>query len=112
MKRYKENGHPDYQADFTKQTKLPYQMQLTARLLLDNLCYEWNHNYFVEKINYALVNSDEKMVDEYSLKYKSLITKYIKEANQRSISLFCLNLEAVKWIYLNLVPHYLDNILR
>ena len=75
MKRYKENGHPDYQADFTKQTKLPYQMQLTARLLLDNLCYEWNHNYLVEKINYALDKSDEKMFAEYSLKYKKFITK-------------------------------------
>src|SRR5699024_2704795 len=106
MKRYKENGHPDYQADFTKQTKLPYQMQLTARLLLDNLCYEWNHNYLVEKINYALDNAHEKMFAEYSLKYKNFITKKIKKANQILISFFCLNLQEVEWIYLNFFDHY------
>lgn len=75
MKRHKENGHLNYQANQAKRNEIPYQMQLTARLLLDNLCYEWNHTYLLEQINYALDTSNEEMFTEYSLKYKEFKTK-------------------------------------
>lgn len=75
MKRHKENGHPNYQANHAKRNEIPYQMQLTARLLLDNLCYEWNHTYLLEQINYALDTSNEEMFTEYSLKYQEFITR-------------------------------------
>lgn len=75
MKRHKENGHPNYQASHAKRNEIPYQMQLTARLMLDNLCYEWNHTNLVEQINYALDTSNEEMFRTLSQKYQDFINK-------------------------------------
>ncbi len=69
MKRYKDS-QPNQELNQLNQEKAPFHMELTARLLLDNLCYGWNENYLLEQINYALDTSNKKMFTEYSLKYK------------------------------------------
>lgn len=75
MKEHKENGHPNYQANQVKRNEIPYRMQLTARLILDNLCYEWNKTYLLERINHALDTSNEKLFIKYSLEYKEFINE-------------------------------------
>ena len=70
MKRHKENSHPNYESSQVKRNETPYYMQLTARLALDNLCYQWNETHLLKQIDYALDTSNKQLFDEYSLKYK------------------------------------------
>lgn len=69
MKRYKD-CQPNYESSQVKRSETPYHMQLSARLTLDQLCYEWNEKYLIEQINQALDASDKKLFNEFSLKYK------------------------------------------
>lgn len=75
MKRHKENGHPNYETSHVKLNETPYHMQLTARLILDNLCYEWNKQHLLEQINSALDTSNEELFTKYTLEYKEFINK-------------------------------------
>lgn len=75
MKRHKEDFHPNYESSQVKRNEMPYHMQLTARLVLDNLCYKWNKTYLLKRINYALETSNKQLFHEYSSKYKKFMNE-------------------------------------
>ncbi|HLQ82928.1 MAG TPA: IDEAL domain-containing protein [Pseudogracilibacillus sp.] len=74
MERYK-NCQPNYKHSQVKSSETPYHMQLTARLALDEVCYEWNETYLLKQINHALDTSNKELFNEYSLKYKKFKNK-------------------------------------
>ncbi|MEI3614321.1 IDEAL domain-containing protein [Pseudogracilibacillus sp. SO30301A] len=53
--------------------EIPYEMKLTARLILDQLCYTWNKKQLQKQLNEALDNEEKEEFNKLSESYKSFI---------------------------------------
>jgi len=52
---------------------IPYEMQIAARFLLDEICHDANIAYIKEQIDIALNNRDEETFHTYSSLYKQYV---------------------------------------
>lgn len=50
--------------------EIPFEMKLTAQLLLDELCHSWNKSRLESMIDEALINKDREEFMQLSEKYK------------------------------------------
>ncbi|MBP1968958.1 hypothetical protein J2Z83_001061 [Virgibacillus natechei] len=55
--------------------KIPFEIELTARLLLDELCFNWNKNKLESEINDSIETRNE---DEF-IKLSELFKQYVWE---------------------------------
>lgn len=53
--------------------EIPFEMKLTARLILDQLCYTWNKKQLQKQLNEALDNGEKEEFNKLSESYKSFI---------------------------------------
>jgi len=51
--------------------EIPYEMQLTAQLILDELCFRWNKNRLETLIDQAIEQNDRERFLELSETYKA-----------------------------------------
>lgn len=52
---------------------VPYDIKLSSRLLLDELCFKWNKQYIINCIDEAIDQRNEEAFIKYSQLYKSFI---------------------------------------
>ncbi len=52
---------------------VPFDIKITSRMLLDELCFEWNKQFIVDRINESIDKKDEKAFIKYSELYKNFI---------------------------------------
>lgn len=73
MKKHLPNQHINKsqknQLDTIKEA--PFEVAITARLLLDDICYRWNKEQLENAINEALDNNDHAAFMELSEKYRA-----------------------------------------
>ncbi|WP_217586059.1 IDEAL domain-containing protein [Lentibacillus saliphilus] len=50
--------------------EIPYELQVSARLIMDELCYKWNKNQLEAAINDAIDSGDRNMFLELGEQYK------------------------------------------
>jgi len=50
--------------------EIPFEMKLTAQLILDELCHTWNKARLEKMIDESLINSDREGFMKLSEKYK------------------------------------------
>lgn len=50
--------------------EIPFEMKLTAQLILDELCHTWNKARLEEMIDQTLVTNDQEGFMQLSEKYK------------------------------------------
>lgn len=53
--------------------EIPFEMKLVARLMLDEMCFNWNKKQLEEKINDSLDEGNQALFLELSRKYKRYI---------------------------------------
>ncbi|MUV36638.1 hypothetical protein JNUCC1_00441 [Lentibacillus sp. JNUCC-1] len=53
--------------------EIPYELQVSARLIMDELCFNWNKAYLEEEINKAIDHGDRERFIELGLQYKPFI---------------------------------------
>jgi len=53
--------------------EIPYELKLTTRLLLDELCFNWNKKRLEENINRAIDAGDKQTFLDLSEKYRHFI---------------------------------------
>jgi len=51
----------------------PFEMKLTARLLLDELCYAWNKKQLEIQLDAALENGEKEEFEKLSKQYREFI---------------------------------------
>jgi len=49
----------------------PFEIKLASRMILDQLCYEWNKKYLQQKINDAIDSGDEHAFNKYGKLYRN-----------------------------------------
>lgn len=54
-------------------SEIPFHMKLTARLMLDQLCYEWNKKQLQHELDEALVKGDMDSFEKLSLEYRQYV---------------------------------------
>jgi len=50
--------------------EIPYEIKLSSRLILDELCYQWNKAKIESKINEAIEQGDKETFVKLSYDYK------------------------------------------
>lgn len=55
--------------------EIPYEIQLQAQMILDEICFKYNRNKLEEELNYALDERDKTAFMQYSEAYKEFIWK-------------------------------------
>lgn len=70
-----EHVHVSNKKMSVKKGYIPFEMQMTARFILDEICFEANITYIKEQIDLALDQGNEKAFEHYSRLYK----QYVKE---------------------------------
>jgi len=53
--------------------EISFDIQLTSRLLLDQLCYEFNKQQLQKRLDEALIKGDEKLFKELSVEYRQYL---------------------------------------
>lgn len=53
--------------------EIPYEMKLSTRLLLDELCFQWNKQQLEEAINRSIDQGDKQTFMKLSEKYRHFI---------------------------------------
>ncbi|MEW9675058.1 IDEAL domain-containing protein [Lentibacillus sp. L22] len=53
--------------------EIPYELRLASRMLLDELCFNWNKAHLEAAINQAIDNGDEVEFLRLSEKYKQFV---------------------------------------
>lgn len=48
----------------------PFEIKLSSRMILDQICYEWNKKYLQRKINDAIDRGDVKAFHKYGQAYR------------------------------------------
>ncbi|HLQ71918.1 MAG TPA: IDEAL domain-containing protein [Bacillota bacterium] len=61
---YRYDGKP-----LQAKREIPYDIKITSRLLLDELCFKWNKEYLTVLIDEALDHHDEAAFRHLSKKY-------------------------------------------
>src|SRR5690625_2401746 len=65
---YRYNGKP-----LQAKREIPYEIKITTRLLLDELCFKWNKEKLAQAIDDALERGDEFAFKKLSEKYSHYI---------------------------------------
>lgn len=53
----------------------PYEIQLSSRIILDNLCFNWNKEQLQKRIDEAIDLGHEQLFMELSEQYKQYVWK-------------------------------------
>ncbi|MFC3039542.1 hypothetical protein ACFOGI_04705 [Virgibacillus xinjiangensis] len=53
--------------------EIPFELKLTSRLLLDELCFNWNKKHVEEKIDDTITSGDKQEFARWSEVYKEYI---------------------------------------
>jgi len=53
--------------------EIPYELQLNARLILDELCFEWNKQKLQEELNHSMETVNEAKFMKLSEEYRQYI---------------------------------------
>lgn len=68
------NQYHRYQGKVLKAHKeIPYEIQLKTRLMLDELCFNWNKAYFEREINRSIDENNKEAFLVLSEQYKDYI---------------------------------------
>lgn len=54
--------------------EIPYHIQLTSRLLLDQLCYDWNKKQLQKQLDKVLIEGNKELFEQLSLEYRQYIS--------------------------------------
>lgn len=54
-------------------SEIPFHMKLTSRLVLDQLCYDWNKKYLQKQLDEALKRGDKEAFKQLSVEYRQFI---------------------------------------
>ena len=75
MKKQKTNYHIyRYKGKMLEAKKeAPFDISITARLLLDQLCYEWNKEHLQKQFDIALDEGDHDKFMQLSEQYRSYL---------------------------------------
>jgi len=65
---YRYNGKP-----LQAKREIPYEIKITTRLLLDEICFKWNKEKLASAIDAALEHNDESTFKILSEKYSQYI---------------------------------------
>ncbi|HLS10093.1 IDEAL domain-containing protein [Lentibacillus sp.] len=52
---------------------VPYELKLTAQMMLDELCFKWNKQQLVAAINHAIDTGDQEKFIQLSDEYRHYI---------------------------------------
>lgn len=55
--------------------EIPFEMTLVARLMMDEICYNWNRQHIQKKIDRAIDEGDFKALEKYSDIYRHYIVR-------------------------------------
>lgn len=73
MKKHLPNQHinKSQKNQFDTIKEAPFEVAITARLILDDICYRWNKKQLQHEINEALDKGDYEAFMELSEKYRA-----------------------------------------
>lgn len=54
-------------------SEIPFHMKLTSRLVLDQLCYDWNKKQLQHQLDEALKRGDKELFEQLSIEYRQYI---------------------------------------
>lgn len=55
--------------------EIPYEIKLASRLLLDELCFNWNRKRFINDIDHSIDTGDKSRFLELSKMYNTFLHK-------------------------------------
>ncbi len=56
--------------------EIPFEIKLTSRLLLDELCFNWNKEQLLTEINRSIDQGNKELFHELSEKFKCYVHEY------------------------------------